>query len=65
MIQGTEGMEDEKPDDMCTLCEGTGIGQFGDPDISRCTICKGRGYVLDGREEDDRDFDMFDYRSRD
>lgn len=30
--------------DECALCQGTGIGQHGDPDTSRCSACGGRGY---------------------
>lgn len=34
----------------CEQCRGTGIGQIGDPKVSRCTSCNGRGYFI---EEDD------------
>ena len=27
----------------CPTCQGTGIGQGGDPDTSRCDHCNGRG----------------------
>ena len=27
----------------CPVCSGTGIGQHGDPDTSRCTRCSGTG----------------------
>ncbi|HET9685111.1 MAG TPA: hypothetical protein VFP15_13485 [Gemmatimonadaceae bacterium] len=40
---------DEHPD--CRLCQGTGIGQHGDPDTSKCHVCKGRGYLLPSRED--------------
>ena len=30
-------------DDTCTTCAGTGIGQSGDPDTSRCSPCGGSG----------------------
>ncbi len=33
-------------DNTCYLCQGTGIGQFGDPDKSYCYVCKGRGFML-------------------
>lgn len=28
----------------CATCDGTGIGQFGDPNTSRCSYCAGRGF---------------------
>ena len=28
----------------CGFCDGTGIGQHGDPNTSRCSYCAGRGY---------------------
>ena len=37
------GCEDGRLD--CTDCQGTGIGQFGDPDTSKCSSCGGRGSV--------------------
>jgi len=27
----------------CSHCNGTGIGMFGDPETSKCTICAGSG----------------------
>lgn len=30
-------------DNSCGTCQGTGIGQHGDPDTSRCHSCRGRG----------------------
>lgn len=39
--------DDEDDDDDgsldCGLCMGTGIGQHGDPDTSRCVSCGGSG----------------------
>ena len=35
------GLEDEHPD--CGSCGGTGIGQWGPPDASTCSACRGRG----------------------
>lgn len=32
----------------CQTCRGTGIGQHGDPDTSRCGDCHGRGYFKVG-----------------
>ena len=29
----------------CRLCQGTGIGQHGDPDTSKCWRCRGTGVV--------------------
>ena len=40
----------------CQDCEGTGIGRFGDPNISKCTTCLGRGYLIDDPNYDD-DYD--------
>ena len=40
----------------CQLCQGTGIGQHGDPDTSKCTTCLGRGYIADEFNFDD-DYD--------
>ena len=45
----------------CTTCDGTGIGQHGDPDTSKCHSCNGRGchdlpdenYDFDLSEEDE------------
>lgn len=46
--EGEHGLDFEGQDcDLCpvecSLCAGTGIGQFGDPDTSKCIACKGRG----------------------
>ena len=46
----------------CALCQGTGIGQSGDPNTSKCWHCNGRGYFIprdiDAEEEDaDRKYD--------
>ena len=37
----------------CRDCQGTGIGQHGDPDTSKCTTCLGRGYIADDPFYDD------------
>ena len=34
----------------CGTCAGTGIGQHGDPDTSKCTACGGKGYFKDEPE---------------
>jgi len=39
-------------DRTCSLCLGTGIGQHGDPDTSKCYACGGRGYDLPAQEDD-------------
>ena len=36
-------IQETEPSD-CLDCEGTGIGKMGDPNSSRCSTCKGRGY---------------------
>jgi len=44
--------------ETCSLCQGTGIGQYGDPNTSKCYMCKGRGYFLPEPEDDsDRAYD--------
>jgi hypothetical protein len=40
----------EIADNECSLCAGTGIGQYGDPDTSRCFACNGLGVII---EKDD------------
>lgn len=45
--------EPEETDSDCTLCAGTGIGQHGDPDTSRCTRCGGRGYMIPDNDHED------------
>ena len=47
------GLVDEASND-CPTCQGTGIGQSGDPDTSRCRACSGRGH---GRSQRDQDMD--------
>jgi hypothetical protein len=44
------GDPEEIPDNECSLCLGTGIGQFGDPDTSKCLACNGLGVII---EKDD------------
>lgn len=29
----------------CATCNGSGSGRWGDPDRSRCLVCKGKGVV--------------------
>ena len=53
-----EEEEEEQEDEECDLCQGTGIGQHGDPDTSRCSQCGGNG-VVKSQEYRDR---MADYR---
>jgi hypothetical protein len=48
-------LEDEDDEDnTCSLCQGTGIGQYGDPDTSRCSDCGGSG-VCHGTLDDEYD----------
>ena len=42
----------------CTLCQGTGIGQYGDPDTSRCDVCKGKGYYEDAEDDYEPDYEI-------
>ena len=44
---------EEEEDNSCPQCDGTGIGQFGDPDTSRCSACNGKGIVQDKSEDYD------------
>ena len=37
----------------CETCQGTGIGQYGDPNTSRCSDCNGRGYFIFEEDEDE------------
>ena len=39
----------------CYECRGTGIGQHGDPDTSKCGACKGRGWNWCKCAEDAKD----------
>lgn len=45
IMEGTaQDNEDEDTGERdCHLCRGTGIGQHGDPDTSRCVSCGGSG----------------------
>ncbi len=38
----------------CASCQGTGIGQFGDPDTSKCGSCGGRGSIECDCAKDER-----------
>lgn len=60
-----EGCRDDQPEAhvACSVCSGTGIGQHGDPDTSRCYACKGRGYYggkVEPDPDDERDRRMDD-----
>ena len=48
-------IEPEEESDSCAQCAGTGIGQHGDPDTSKCTACGGRGYFVES-EAPERDW---------
>lgn len=39
----------------CDYCQGTGIGNPHTDSL--CPVCKGRGYLLHKRDEDDREPD--------
>jgi len=45
------GYEEDIPE--CGLCMGTGIGQHGDPNTSRCNHCGGSGSPRRGRYDED------------
>lgn len=53
---GIEDADDVDDSDTCGTCAGTGIGQHGDPDTSKCTACGGRGYFVDESEVPERDW---------
>ena len=43
---------------ICSSCQGTSIGQFGDPDTSKCSTCGGSGMEDCGCDEEDYDYDF-------
>jgi hypothetical protein len=56
--------EDEEP--ACGACAGTGMPQFGPPDVGRCSACGGSGVAPDREPDyDDYDDDMDFDRSED
>jgi DnaJ-class molecular chaperone len=36
----------------CETCQGTGIGQYGDPNTSKCSACNGIGYFKEEIENE-------------
>ena len=63
MSDSKKDHERAESDGYCHACAGTGIGQNGDPDTSRCHVCHGSGEVKSTRDED---IDRADYeRDRD
>ena len=58
------GSEDDDHDDTCRTCDGTGIGQHGDPDTSRCSSCGGSG-VDRGEYDDSDDYEPDEYEPED
>jgi hypothetical protein len=52
--------EPAETDNSCSACLGTGIGQSGPPDTSRCGSCRGTGLFKQDLEDDrDVDWDYF------
>jgi hypothetical protein len=51
---------EEDHDDTCSTCDGTGIGQYGDPDTSRCSSCGGSGVARGEYDNDDYEPDEYD-----
>jgi len=53
---------DEQTSETCWLCLGTGIGQHGDINTSRCPVCHGTGDApetfLDRMERADIEYDL-------
>lgn len=45
-------MDEDDEDNTCSLCQGTGIGQYGDPDTSRCSDCGGSGVCRSNPDDD-------------
>ena len=56
---GQAALDANDEDDTCTLCRGTGIGQYGDPNTSRCTRCHGTGNAP-GRDKGDDDDHVYE-----
>lgn len=56
-----EGEAENEDDEECDLCQGTGIGQHGDPNTSRCSQCGGNGYYLRADIRQEREYARADY----
>ena len=54
------GEADSDEDDTCRTCDGTGIGQHGDPDTSRCSSCGGSGVARGEYDNDDYEPDEYE-----
>lgn len=61
IMSGETGPDFDDEDTDCELCDGTGIGQHGDPDTSRCAMCGGSGVVGDDDDDPDEAWDARKY----
>lgn len=50
---------------ICSACNGSGVGRSGDPDTSRCHVCRGSGEVDDEEFDEECDEEPFDIDSDD
>jgi hypothetical protein len=50
--------DDDDADAACSYCAGTGIGQHGDPDTSRCAACHGSGEASEAADDTGHDGEM-------
>lgn len=53
--------DEEEEDEECDLCQGTGIGQHGDPNTSRCSQCGGNGFYASESVRQEREYARADY----
>ena len=55
-----EDLDEDPP--ICQMCNGSGIGQQGDPDTSKCPLCHGSGVewvIEDDGDRADHAYDLW------